>query len=104
MSTPAPLSGALPPEAEHRGLRERERDEHVDRVHRDELRDVAARVEERRDRRGAHEQHAILHREPIGELAEAVRHVEIFEFLFETLGRTAAYKARGGNHGIAQDS
>ena len=37
-------------------------------------------------------------------LAEAVRHVEIFEFLFETIGRTAAYKSRGVVHGIAQDS
>lgn len=37
-------------------------------------------------------------------LAEAVRHVEIFEFLFETIGRTAAYEARGGHHGVAQDS
>jgi methylthioribulose-1-phosphate dehydratase len=37
-------------------------------------------------------------------LAEAVRHVEIFEFLFETIGRTAAYRTRGGNHGVAQDS
>jgi ribulose-5-phosphate 4-epimerase/fuculose-1-phosphate aldolase len=36
-------------------------------------------------------------------LAEAVRHVEIFEFLFETIGRSAAYKS-GGNHGVAQDS
>lgn len=39
-----------------------------------------------------------------GSLAEAVRHVEIFEFLFETIGRTAAYKARGEHYGIAQDS
>jgi methylthioribulose-1-phosphate dehydratase len=37
-------------------------------------------------------------------LADAVRHVEIFEFLFETIGRTAAYRSRGGHHGIAQDS
>ena len=37
-------------------------------------------------------------------LAEAVRHVEILEFLFETIGRTAAYRARGGDHGVAQDS
>jgi methylthioribulose-1-phosphate dehydratase len=37
-------------------------------------------------------------------LAEAVRHVEIMEFLFETLGRTATYRSRGGHHGIAQDS
>ena len=36
-------------------------------------------------------------------LAEAVRHVEIFEFLFETIGRTAAYRARGGNYGIIKD-
>ena len=37
-------------------------------------------------------------------LGEAVRHVEILEFLFETLGRTAMYRSRGGHHGIAQDS
>jgi methylthioribulose-1-phosphate dehydratase len=37
-------------------------------------------------------------------LADAVRHVEIFEFLFETIGRTAAYRTRGGHHGTAQDS
>jgi methylthioribulose-1-phosphate dehydratase len=37
-------------------------------------------------------------------LADAVRHVEILEFLFETIGRTAAYRSRGGNHGTAQDS
>jgi methylthioribulose-1-phosphate dehydratase len=38
-----------------------------------------------------------------GSLAEAVRHVEILEFLFEAIGRTRAYTARGGHHGIAQD-
>ena len=37
-------------------------------------------------------------------LADAVRHIEILEFLFETLGRTATYRSRGGQHGIAQDS
>jgi methylthioribulose-1-phosphate dehydratase len=37
-------------------------------------------------------------------LADAVRHVEILEFLFETMGRTATYRSRGGYDGIAQDS
>jgi methylthioribulose-1-phosphate dehydratase len=37
-------------------------------------------------------------------LADAVRHVEILEFLFETVGRTALYRTRGGYHGIAQGS
>jgi len=40
-------------------------------------------------------------------LAEAVRHIEILEFLFETIGRTATYRqygSLGGQHGIAQDS
>ena len=37
-------------------------------------------------------------------LADAVRHVEILEFLFETMGRTATYRLRGGFDGIAQDS
>lgn len=37
-------------------------------------------------------------------LADAVRHVEIFEFLFETVGRTALYRTRGGYHGNAQGS
>ena len=37
-------------------------------------------------------------------LADAVRHVEMLEFLFETIGRTAAYTSRGGHHGTAQDS
>jgi methylthioribulose-1-phosphate dehydratase len=37
-------------------------------------------------------------------LADAVRHVEILEFLFETIGRTATYRSRGGHHGIAEDS
>jgi methylthioribulose-1-phosphate dehydratase len=37
-------------------------------------------------------------------LADAVRHVEIFEFLFETIGRTAAYRTRGGHHGTLKDS
>jgi len=37
-------------------------------------------------------------------LADAVRHVEILEFLFETLGRTATYETRGGRDGIAQGS
>lgn len=37
-------------------------------------------------------------------LGDAVRHVEILEFLFETIGRTAAYRSRGGQHGVAQDS
>jgi len=37
-------------------------------------------------------------------LADAVRHMEILEFLFETTGRTAPYRSRGGHHGIAQDS
>jgi methylthioribulose-1-phosphate dehydratase len=37
-------------------------------------------------------------------LADAVRHVEIFEFLFETVGRTALYRTRGGYHGNAHGS
>jgi methylthioribulose-1-phosphate dehydratase len=37
-------------------------------------------------------------------LAEAVRHVEIFEFLFETIGRTATYSGRETQHGTAQSS
>ena len=37
-------------------------------------------------------------------LGDAVRHIEILEFLFETIGRTATYRSRGGQHGIAQDS
>src|SRR5688572_5804065 len=37
-------------------------------------------------------------------LADAVRHIEILEFLFETIGRTATYRSRGGQHGVAQDS
>ena len=37
-------------------------------------------------------------------LGDPVRHIEIFEFLFETMGRTRAYGSRGGHHGIAQDS
>ena len=37
-------------------------------------------------------------------LADAVRHIEILEFLFETIGRTAAYRSRGGQHGATQDS
>jgi methylthioribulose-1-phosphate dehydratase len=37
-------------------------------------------------------------------LADAVRHVEILEFLFETVGRTALYRTRGGRDGTAQGS
>jgi methylthioribulose-1-phosphate dehydratase len=37
-------------------------------------------------------------------LTDAVRHIEILEFLFETLGRTAMYRSRGGYHGIAANS
>jgi methylthioribulose-1-phosphate dehydratase len=39
-------------------------------------------------------------------LAEAERHVEILEFLFETLGRTATYGRRDGevHHGGVEDS
>ena len=37
-------------------------------------------------------------------LAAAVRHIEILEFLFETMGRSATYGSRGGQHGIAQVS
>jgi methylthioribulose-1-phosphate dehydratase len=37
-------------------------------------------------------------------LADAARHVEILEFLFETMGRTATYRLRGGQDGIAQGS
>ena len=37
-------------------------------------------------------------------LADAVRHVEILEFLFEAMGRTATYRLRGGFDGLAQDS
>ena len=37
-------------------------------------------------------------------LSDAVRHVEILEFLFETMGRTATYRFRGGYDGPAQDS
>ena len=37
-------------------------------------------------------------------LTDAVRHVEVLEFLFETMGRTATYRLRGGLDGLAQDS
>ena len=40
-------------------------------------------------------------------LADAVRHVEVLEFLFETMGRTALYRSRqgdGGYDGTTQDS
>jgi methylthioribulose-1-phosphate dehydratase len=37
-------------------------------------------------------------------LADAVRHVEILEFLLETMGCTRAYRLRGGYDGAAQDS
>jgi len=37
-------------------------------------------------------------------LADAVRHVEILEFLLETMGRTRAYRVRGGYDGTAQGS
>jgi methylthioribulose-1-phosphate dehydratase len=37
-------------------------------------------------------------------LADAVRHIEILEFLFETIGRTATYRSRGGHHGLAENS
>ena len=40
-------------------------------------------------------------------LADAVRHVEILEFLFETIGRTTTYSQLSGrerHHGIAQSS
>ena len=41
-------------------------------------------------------------------LGDAVRHVEIFEFLFETIGRTRTYEGlysgREGYHGTAQSS
>jgi methylthioribulose-1-phosphate dehydratase len=37
-------------------------------------------------------------------LADAVRHVEILEFLFEAIGRSATYPAREVPHGAAQNS
>jgi len=37
-------------------------------------------------------------------LGEARRHVEILEFLFETIGRTAAFRRGEAYHGAAQDS
>jgi methylthioribulose-1-phosphate dehydratase len=37
-------------------------------------------------------------------LAEAERHVETLEFLFETIGRTPTARATEADHGIAQDS
>jgi len=37
-------------------------------------------------------------------LAEAERHVETLEFLFEVIGRTATARATEADHGIAQDS
>jgi methylthioribulose-1-phosphate dehydratase len=37
-------------------------------------------------------------------IAEAVRHVEIFEFLFETVGRRAAYNKWEVRHGTAENS
>jgi hypothetical protein len=67
------LLAALPPEHRHGDVRERERQEHVDRIEDDELRDVAPRVGQRSDGRGAHEEHAVAHREPLGERREAVR-------------------------------
>jgi methylthioribulose-1-phosphate dehydratase len=36
-------------------------------------------------------------------VADAVRHVEILEFLFETVGRTAAYTEREVHHGTAEN-
>ena len=37
-------------------------------------------------------------------LGDAVRHVEILEFLLETMGRTRAYRLRGGYDGTAEGS
>ena len=37
-------------------------------------------------------------------LADAVRHVEILEFLFETVARTSLHSGREGYHGFAQSS
>jgi methylthioribulose-1-phosphate dehydratase len=37
-------------------------------------------------------------------LADAARHVEILEFLFETIGRWASAGTRGVDHGTASDS
>jgi len=48
------------------------------------------------------QRHGISNRGPT--LADAVRHVEIFEFLLETMGRTRAYRLRGGYDGPAQGS
>ena len=73
---PVPVRVLLPvldPEARHAEVRQREREKHVDRVHDDELLDVAVRVEQRGDRRAAHEQDAVLHAEALGERREAVR-------------------------------
>ena len=38
-----------------------------------------------------------------GSLQEAVRHVEVLEFLFETIGRTAAYSRQEVPHGAPQN-
>jgi methylthioribulose-1-phosphate dehydratase len=55
---------------------------------------------------GAHA--VLLHRHGLytwgNTLADATRHVEILEFLFETIGRSATFNGQEVLHGAAQDS
>ena len=64
---------AAEPVAEHRCLRQRERQEDVDRVEHDERVDLASGVQQHEEPGAAHQQHPVLHSEPVAQRAEPVR-------------------------------
>ena len=71
------LRVASEPVAEHAGLAERERHEDVDGVHHHQGVDGAPRVDEHEQAGAAHQQHAVLHGQAVGERAQPVGQVRV---------------------------
>ena len=74
LALPVRLARALlPPMHAHPELRERERDEHVDRVEHDQQIDSRVGEHQDRDRRQAHREHSVLGHQARAEVGEAAR-------------------------------
>ena len=79
----SPFSAVPKPEAQHRRHRQRKREEHIDRVHDDEVPHVTPGVEQRGQRGAAHQQDPVLGREPLRQRREPVRHPGVHRHIGE---------------------
>lgn len=90
------ILAVAPPVQAQAEQRDRERQEHRDRIQHDEQRDLAARPEQDRQRGNAHHEDAVLRHEARGQIAELVGHPGIRRHVRQH--RRPAEEARIGRH------